>query len=100
MAMMRELINMGLQSVDNSIRGAGSSLKSEDWDNLARVLHKLRPVLCYCGINCLTDELVLLEKNARERNNLPELPQQVSAMISTLQQVQAEMENYMSSLSD
>lgn len=97
-SMMRELINMGLLSVSNSIKDARSSLDNEDWDNLARVLHKLRPVLCYCGINSLTDKLILLEGNARERNDLPELTIQITAMMDILQQVHNELVNQLSSL--
>jgi len=98
--MMRELINMGQLSVSNSIKDAGSSLDNEDWDNLARVLHKLRPVLCYCGINSLTDTLLSLEGNARERKDLPELILQVTAMMDILQQVHNELGDQLGSLSD
>jgi hypothetical protein len=68
-------------------------MESGDWDKLARVFHKLRPVLCYCGINSLTDELIHLEENARERKELPELSARVSAMMDTLQRVHEEMEH-------
>jgi len=98
-AMMRDIITMGLQSVSKSITDAGIYLESEDCDKLARVLHKLRPSLCYCGINNLTDELMVLEKNIRDNNNLPALRERIMAMLDTLQQVHTEMEQKLSSLS-
>jgi len=98
-SMMRELINLGLQSVSTSMTEAGTSLENDDWDKLARVLHKLRPVLCYCGIMSLTDELLLLEGNARGKKDLPELAARMKGMMDILQQVHEEMEQQLSSLS-
>lgn len=97
--MMREIIDMGLQSVNDSLTGIDSFLEKKDWDNLARVLHKLRPVLCYCGINGLSDELLLLEHHAKERKELAEIPARTAAMIENLQQARAEMEQQRSLLS-
>jgi len=98
LSMMRELINMGILSINNSLDDSRSSMESGDWDKLARVFHKLRPVLCYCGINSLTDELMLLEENARERKELPELSARVAVMMDILQQVYNEMENKLLSI--
>ncbi len=99
LSMMRDLINLGLLSVSSSMTEASHSLTNEDWDKLARVLHKLRPVLCYCGIISLTDELLLLEGNAKGRKDLPELPARMMVMMDTLQQVHDEMGQQLSSLS-
>jgi HPt (histidine-containing phosphotransfer) domain-containing protein len=98
LSMMRDLINLGLQSVSGSMTEARISLGNEDWDKLARVLHKLRPVLCYCGIISLTDELLLLEENAREKKDLPELSERLTVMMDTLKQVHDELEKQLSSL--
>jgi len=97
--MMRDLINLGLLSVSSAMTEAGNFLENEDWDKLARVLHKLRPVLCYCGIISLTDELLLLEGNAKERKDLPGLSVRMMKMLDTLQQVHDEMKQQLSSLS-
>jgi len=97
--MMRDLINLGLLSVSSAMTEAGNFLENEDWDKLARVLHKLRPVLCYCGIMSLTDELLLLEGNAKGKKDLPELATRMEGMMDTLQQVREEMEQQLTSLS-
>ena len=97
-AMMRDIINMGLLSANKSIIEAGDHLDNEDWDKLARVLHKLRPVLCYCGIKDLTDELMFLEENIRDRNNLSSLRDRIMTMLDTLQKVHAELEQQLSLL--
>jgi HPt (histidine-containing phosphotransfer) domain-containing protein len=99
LSMMRDLINMGILSVNSSLTDAKSSMENEDWDRLARVLHKLRPVLCYCGINSLTDELLVLEENAKQGKELRELSVKTAAMLDTLQQVHDEMEHHLSSIS-
>jgi hypothetical protein len=72
----------------------------EDWDGLARILHKLRPVLCYCGINSLTDRLLLVENNAREKKDMSQITGQVSALLNILEQVHDELKGQLASLSE
>ena len=98
-SMMCELINLGLQSVNSSMTEARNSLENKDWDKLARVLHKLRPVLCYCGINSLTNELLMLEENAKEKKDLSDLSARMTEMMDTLKKVHDEMGQQLSSLS-
>ena len=97
--MMRELISMGLQSLENSMASINTAINDKDWDNLARILHKLRPILCYCGVTSLTDELLLIEQNAKERKDLNALEEQMGNMSPALEQVQSEMQQQMSLLS-
>lgn len=98
-AMMLEMLTMGLQSLGNSISGLHTSLKDEDWDTLARILHKLRPVLCYCGITDLTDELLEIEQNAKQRNDLDNVKIQINKMALKLEEAETEIKTQMSSLS-
>lgn len=98
--MMREIIDMGLQSVNDALTGIDDLLEKKDWDNLARILHKLRPVLCYCGITNLSDDLLLIEHHAKERKELTEIPARIAAMVENLQQARAEMEQQRSLLSN
>jgi len=97
-AMMRDIINMGLMSVSKSIIDAGDHLDNKDWDKLARVLHKLRPILCYCGINSLTEELMLLEENIRDNKNMDAMRDRIMVILDTLQQVRTELEQQLSVL--
>lgn len=97
--MISEMINMGLQSMGDSISGIHTSLDSEDWDTLARILHKLRPILCYCGITSLTDELLVIEQNAKQKNDLSGLKEQIQKMLLNLEQAETEMKHQLSLLS-
>ena len=55
-SMKKELLNMGLETISSSNQQIKELLDKQDWQNLARTLHKLRPVLSYCGvINYLID---------------------------------------------
>ena len=97
--MMREMISMGLQSLGETLTGIDTALQAEDWNNLARFLHKIRPILCYCGITSLTDELQEIEINAKQGNELPALKNRINKIITSLEQAQSEMQMQMSLLS-
>lgn len=49
-SMKQELLNMGIDSINMSNQKIKELLDSQDWQNLARTLHQLRPVLSYCGV--------------------------------------------------
>lgn len=54
--MKKELLDMGIDTISISTQKIKELLDSQDWQNLARTLHQLRPVLSYCGvINYLAD---------------------------------------------
>ena len=69
-SIMFDLITMGLERIESSESEIRDALVSEDWDSLARIIHKLRPVLHFVGLVSLEDKLVSIEKNAKERTNL------------------------------
>lgn len=94
--MMKEMLNMGLFSVSTALTDIGSAIADQQWDHLARAVHKVRPVLSYFGISSLNDDLLAIERNAKERRELAGLPAQVGTMTRRLEELHTELEQRLS----
>ena len=97
-SMKKDLIMLGMERVEDSLNEFEQSLASGNWDDLGRTIHKLRPVLSYCGIEGLNDELIKYEINAKERKNLDELPNKVSEVRDILFDALDEMKDLLTTL--
>lgn len=62
-SMKKELLNMGISTITMSNQKIKELIKGQDWQNLARTLHQLRPVLSYCGV---TSYLADIEKTEQD----------------------------------
>ena len=49
-SMKKELLNMGIDTINMSNQKIKEFLNKQDFDNLAKTLHQLRPILSYCGV--------------------------------------------------
>lgn len=94
--MMKEMLNMGLFSVSTALTDIGSAIAGQQWDHLARAVHKVRPVLSYFGISALNEDLLTIERNAKERRELIGLPAQVGTMTRRLEELHTELEQRLS----
>lgn len=97
-AIMLDLINMGLERMENSQNEINSVLEAEDWDELARIIHKLRPVLHFIGLVSLEDKLVSIEKNAKERTNLTKIGNKLTEMFDVFETAKNELAEIKSTL--
>lgn len=96
--LLLELLRMGLERIDASVPEMQGAVASGDWEGLARTLHKLRPILCYAGIDAYTVELTELEKHAKSGTGLPELPGRIMSMTGNMQDARRELERVLSEL--
>ena len=96
--MLVELVTMGINRIDKSSVEIKEALKAEEWDDLSRIIHKLRPILFYAGLICLNEELQQIEKNSKERIGLSEIPGQIDNMFIVLQEAKLEMNEIISNL--
>ena|SRR3989304_2934321 len=96
--LQRELLTMGLERINASLAEMEATVASQDWDGLSRSIHKLRPILCYAGIESFNEELIGLEKDAREMTGLAEIPARIGKMTGNLHQARCELEQVLSAL--
>ena len=96
--LLHELISMGLERIDASLIEMNISIRDQDWDGLSRTIHKLRPILCYAGIDAFTGELILLETNTKTKTELAEVPARIGQIIENLRLARCELDSLLSEL--
>ena len=96
--LLRELVKMGLERINSTLSEMESLVTGQDWDGLSRTIHKLRPILCYAGIETFNEELIGLEKDAREKSGLAEMPARIGKVTGNLQQARCELDQLLSDL--
>ena len=55
-------------------------LKSEDWDSIERVSHKMKSTLAFVGNDTLTETNKKIEHNSKNRVNLEKLPELIKIL--------------------
>ncbi len=96
--MMEEMLKMGRLSVTTALTDIDGALAGGQWDLLARAVHKVRPVLSYFGIGSLNDDLLVIERNARERKDVAALPAMINAVTARLKDLLLELEQQLAGL--
>lgn len=95
---MIDIINLGLERIEKSQSEIQETLEKEDWNELARIIHKLRPVLHFVGIVTLEDDLVAIEKNAKDRTNLAKLGDKFATIFQIFDSAKHELEEFRNTL--
>lgn len=96
--LQRELLKMGLERINSSLAEMEAMVADQDWEGLSRSIHKLRPMLCYAGIESFNEELIGLEKDAREKTGLKGIPARIGKMTGNLNLARCELEQLLSEL--
>jgi len=96
--LQHELIKMGLDRINTSLPEMEAQVAGQDWDGLSKTIHKLRPILCYAGIENFNEELIGLEIDAREKKELTEIPSRIKKINEDLQRARCELEDLLSEL--
>jgi HPt (histidine-containing phosphotransfer) domain-containing protein len=97
-ALLLELITMGLERIDGSLTEMDDQVSKKDWIELSKTIHKLRPILCYAGIESFNEELIGLEMAAREGTGIDMIPARISKISGDLHLARCELENLLSEL--
>lgn len=97
-AIMLDLITMGLERIDSARSEIEGALAGEDWDALARIVHKLRPVLHFVGLVSLEDVLAAIEKNAKEKTNLAQVKEKLTEIFDIFETAKKELVEIKNSL--
>jgi PAS domain S-box-containing protein len=62
---IKEIVSAFLESMPTTVSDIKAQLEKKDWDQLAKVVHKIKPTITLMGIHHLKDKIILLEKEAR-----------------------------------
>ncbi len=95
---IREIADAFIKSIPNSIQELENNVENENWVELARVAHKIKPSITLLGVHNLKDKIVKLEEEAKLHKNpwqLTKLSKEVSAELKeTLESLKVQISFY------
>ncbi len=66
---MQEMIDLFLDGIPKQVAEMKLSVKTQDWDALYRVAHKIKPGFSMMGIEKVQEDFELLEHSAKNQAN-------------------------------
>jgi CheY-like chemotaxis protein/HPt (histidine-containing phosphotransfer) domain-containing protein len=95
---IREIADAFIKSIPNSIQELENNVENENWIELARVAHKIKPSITLLGVHNLKDKIVKLEEEAKLHKNpwqLTKLSKEVSTELKeTLESLKVQISFY------
>ncbi len=95
---IREIADAFIKSIPNSIEELDKHTENENWIELARVAHKIKPSITLLGVHNLKDKIVKLEDEAKLHKNpwqISKLSKEVSAELKeTLESLKVQISFY------
>lgn len=95
---IREIADAFIKSIPNSIQELENNVENENWVELARVAHKIKPSITLLGVHNLKDKIIKLEEEAKLHKNpwqLTKLSKEVSAELKeTLESLKVQISFY------
>lgn len=82
---IQEIVASFLESMPTTVEDINTQLAQKNWEQLSRVVHKIKPTITLMGIHHLKDKIVLLEqesKNGQNETIIQELAEEVSLFLS------------------
>ncbi len=83
---IQEIVEAFLESVPTTIADIKKQLVIKNWEQLARVVHKIKPTITLMGIHSLKDKIIVLEqeaKTAEHEERIIALANEVSLSLSS-----------------
>jgi len=95
---IREIADAFISSIPNSIQEMENHSENENWVELARVAHKIKPSITLLGVHSLKDKIVKLEEEAKLHQNpwqITQLSKEVSSELkATLESLKIQINFY------
>ncbi len=82
---IKEIVSAFLESMPSTVSDIKTQLIKRDWDQLSRVVHKIKPTITLMGIHHLKEKIILLEKetkNGQNEHTIRELADEVSKFLT------------------
>lgn len=82
---IQEIVASFLESMPTTVEDIKIQLAQKNWEQLSRVVHKIKPTITLMGIHHLKDKIVLLEQESKNGQNeiiIQELAEEVSLFLS------------------
>jgi PAS domain S-box-containing protein len=95
---IREIADAFIKSIPNSIQDLENNVDNENWIEVARVAHKIKPSITLLGVHSLKEKIVKLEEEAKLHKNpwqVTKLSKEVSAELKeTIESLKVQISFY------
>ncbi len=95
---IREIAEAFIKSIPSSIQELDQHSENENWTELARVAHKIKPSITLLGVHNLKDKIVKLEEVAKLHKNpwqINQLSKEISSeLVETLESLKVQISFY------
>lgn len=71
---IREFLNLFVTNIPASVTDLEDGLQQKDWEKVRQAAHKMKPSLNYVGLKETYEDVMAIEKNAKELCNLDDMP--------------------------
>lgn len=92
-SIMREILSMGLDRINESLNEIPTAYHENKWEEFARSVHKLRPILNFCGIMVIDTELLDIEQETKLKRKVPDTDTVIRKIIQVLENAQQDINN-------
>jgi len=90
---IREMVLTFTQTIPPILEEMKTALHNEDWKQLARMAHQIKPSFTLMGLTSMRGNIVFIEENSKNGTRLEELPWTVLDFIRTCQALLPELAN-------
>jgi CheY-like chemotaxis protein len=80
---IKKMVALFIETVPQNVQELNNGLKNENWDLVCKMAHKLKSTIDSMGIASIHEDIRTVERNAKEKKSLQEIP----VMVNTIESV-------------
>jgi CheY-like chemotaxis protein len=81
---IKKMVALFIETVPQNVQELSNAVKAEDWDQVAKLAHKLKSTVDSMGIKSIRQEIRTVETNAKQKQSLEEIPSLVGTIESVI----------------
>ncbi len=93
--LIKEILELFIKQTPPDMELLATYIEQEDWENVYRQAHHIKPTLAYVGANGMREELQKIESLAKNRQDLDSIAQHLSALLPRLEALYGELNAYL-----
>lgn len=96
---IRQIVELFMKQTPGDIDILNTHIQNQDWDEVNRQAHYLKPTLIYVGAKDMYQQVLSIEQLAKQREKLDTLPGIIADIQHNLQILYKELDDYLEKLS-
>jgi len=81
---IKKMVALFIETVPQNVQELSNAVKAEDWDQVAKLAHKLKSTVDSMGIKSIRQEIRTVEANAKQKQSLDQIPSLVATIESVI----------------